>query len=249
MRKFEWMGDYHLSKDPNALNRENKEFVKGEDEMLWLRETYLPNLDDEFRSAILYGNENHPEGFEVFKSEDADGTSEIYVRNYKPEESVMNRFDKNAKIRRIAQMAKRIREEEDFVIEYESSGLGKFDSNVEEFVYEKVMDGWSSEELGESESFGHYDLVLFGKPVTVKQDTGDWSFVAAIMKEDSQGFISVDYFDTDKEAKDAWSQIEKEYENFFEDEDSEEFGESVQRRASRMIESVKRGGNPNKIVG
>jgi hypothetical protein len=46
-------------------------------------------LDDEFRSAILYGNENHPEGFEVFKSEDADGPSEIYVRNYKPEESVM----------------------------------------------------------------------------------------------------------------------------------------------------------------
>lgn len=99
-------------------------------------------------------------------------------------------------------------------------GPGKFNDNVSEYVYDIVMNGFSNQSLGESDGFGSYDLVIIDPPMTVNQEggglggQGQWLLGAAIMHEDSQGFIDVATFDNGDEALEAWAELEKEYEQF-----------------------------------
>lgn len=99
---------------------------------------------------------------------------------------------------------------------------GKFDDALSEWLYEKTLDGWSSEELGDAETFGHYALLVFDTPVVVKEaqpgsggTSGrrdqDWSFLAAVVATDSQGFVYYRPFDTVEEAKAAWAKLEQAY--------------------------------------
>ena len=170
MGKFEWMGDYHLSKDPNAIdNRKHREIITDEDEMLWLRETYLPNLDDAFVSAIMYGNENHPEGFEVFKSEDADGPSEIYVRNYKPEESVMNEFEESIQRRASRMIESVVRGKNANEIVEGDAGLNLL--NIDDTQAQALAKGfdmkWSGNDWSIPGTFGK-------KAILAKAGSGKW---------------------------------------------------------------------------
>jgi hypothetical protein len=81
--------------------------------------------------------------------------------------------------------------------------LGKFEGNssqlLAETVYNVTMNG-TGEELGEVDGFGFYAFVK-GKR---------YGF---IMNEDSQGFVSVDYYPL-KEARERWAKIEAEYEEW-----------------------------------
>ena len=93
---------------------------------------------------------------------------------------------------------------------YERTGPGKFSDNVEEWVYSQSQDG-VDEELGDAQTYGWYGLMVLDKLVTVNQDGDDWTFAAAILTEDSQGFVSVDYFDDEGSARKAWGAIQNDY--------------------------------------
>lgn len=96
-------------------------------------------------------------------------------------------------------------------IHYESR-TGKFSSNVDEFLYEGSLEGWCAEELGDVESaLGWNGLILMGdEPIKVIQDDDEHIIRAAILHEDNQGFFDTEWFDTEKEAKEAWSELEGE---------------------------------------
>jgi len=100
-------------------------------------------------------------------------------------------------------------------INYERFGPGKFDDNVQEFLYAGMLDGWG-EDLGD-EGFGVYTFLDLGEPVTVHQDGDEWSFAAAILHEDTNGFVYTDYFDTSEEGAKAWAELEKDYEDFLDE--------------------------------
>ena len=107
---------------------------------------------------------------------------------------------------------------EENVVVYKRSGPGKFDDNVAEFVYERTLDGWGSEQLGDVQSFGYYELVVFGSddPLKVQMEDGSvevWG-EAAILMENNQGFVYVDYYDTVAEAQQAWVNLEAEYDDY-----------------------------------
>ena len=90
---------------------------------------------------------------------------------------------------------------------YEKRGPGKFDDSIDEWVYEQSMDG-CDEEAGSVDEGGWYGLLLFDEKVTVDDEYSKWSFIAAIICEDSQGFIHVDYFDDEDKANEAWAAVE-----------------------------------------
>lgn len=100
-------------------------------------------------------------------------------------------------------------------INYERLGPGKFDDNVQEFVYTSMLDGWG-QDLGD-EGFGVYTFLDFGEPIVVHQDGDDWGFAAAVVHEDTNGFVYTKYFDTSGEGEAWWGSLEKEYEEWLDE--------------------------------
>jgi hypothetical protein len=92
------------------------------------------------------------------------------------------------------------------------NSLGKFQGNASykmaEAVYNASLDG-CCEQLGDVEGFGFYALV-------------EGKRYGFIMNENSQGFVSVDYWPI-AEAREKWAAIEKEYEKWSEECESEDF--------------------------
>jgi len=110
------------------------------------------------------------------------------------------------------------------IIDYQESGPGKFEGegNLGEWLYQQTMDG-SNDELGDVEGFGWYGLLLFSKPVLVREDGEDaYTFQAAICSEGNTGFFSAETYDTEEEANDVWAKIEAEYAEFEGASDEEE---------------------------
>lgn len=121
-----------------------------------------------------------------------------------------------------------------------SYGPGKFDTILDSFVYSMSLDGGADEEIGESESFGWYGLLR--GPFT-DEDVDRLNEIAAeqkddpltdeeeemllgskggaIMSEVSTGLVHIEYFDTEKGAKDAWEEVAAEYEKFEEEAEGE----------------------------
>lgn len=116
-------------------------------------------------------------------------------------------------------------------ITYKKGGPDKFSDNVDEWVYGKSLDGFG-ETTGDVSEMGEvYTLVTFDKTYTVK-DNGEesWKFNSAIVGENDQGFVDVEYFEDEAEARKEFERVEKELAAAYpgeEDEGSEEFGESV----------------------
>lgn len=99
-------------------------------------------------------------------------------------------------------------------------GPGKFSLMVDAIGYTASMDG-CAEECGDVDTFGHYSLVTGGKFQDSIGDSGigadelsaeDMAFlreqVACIVAEDSQGFVGVDWFTDEREARARFSAIE-----------------------------------------
>ena len=81
-------------------------------------------------------------------------------------------------------------------------GPGKFEacgnySHIAQYIYDNV-----GHSIGDSESFGWYGQ-FNGQIKHVR--------VFAIVSEDSQGFVDVDYFDDEKSLNKAWDKLETEY--------------------------------------
>jgi hypothetical protein len=56
-------------------------FLKGNDDILWLRKTHLPENAPIFRYAILHGNEDCPYKVELYKHNHRDETPSVYIRD------------------------------------------------------------------------------------------------------------------------------------------------------------------------
>lgn len=133
----------------------------------------------------------------------------------------LKRIAKNAQLENTPPGLQKLQEEGPVSITYEKFGPGKFDDNVQAFVYDKILEGSGDETIGD-EAFGIYDLVTFDPPVTVKQDKDEWFFGGAITYVSDQGFVYVDYFDTIDEAKKDFERISKEYDKFVEENPTED---------------------------
>lgn len=88
---------------------------------------------------------------------------------------------------------------------------GKFEASgdIGERLHELSMDG-VDEELGDVGDFGWYGLLLDVEGVPDVRH--------AIVTEDNDGFFDYESFDTKADALKEWKRIEKEYEEFFEEE-------------------------------
>ena len=93
---------------------------------------------------------------------------------------------------------------------------GKFEGNsdpeVAEYLYERSMNGWQSEEKGESDYSGWHCLFLFDNeqrnldPLDVSLDVIDRLQTAYVCTEDSQGFWTCEGFDSEEEARSYYNQ-------------------------------------------
>jgi hypothetical protein len=119
---------------------------------------------------------------------------------------------------------------------WRSYGPGKFDSMVDSFLWGATMDGGADEELGESEGFGWYGLMVGdilkdaergaaenGDALTEEERDELRGTKAVILSENSQGFVGVDYYDNEDDAREAWKKLEDEYADFEGEADEDEF--------------------------
>jgi len=98
-------------------------------------------------------------------------------------------------------------------------GPGKFNTILDSYVYSVSLDGGCDEEEGSvSESGEWFGIMRNGRtifrdhdPLLETLNTAEQerltSSAGVILREDSNGFVSVDYYDTDEALEVAWSQI------------------------------------------
>lgn len=108
--------------------------------------------------------------------------------------------------------------------------MGKFEHQADEVVYEWSLDGGGSASLGEAETFGYYELIEEPGGVLVREPAGrwgaetyEWTFSAAIMAVNNQGFVRVEYFDSIDEARRVWDALEEEYSEFLNQSDDPDY--------------------------
>jgi hypothetical protein len=88
------------------------------------------------------------------------------------------------------------------------SGHGKFNSNVDEWLYTKALEGWGTESFGEADYGGHYELIEFSaeEPLEVERGPDIEAHQAVVLVTDSRGFVVVIYYDDIGGARAAWSE-------------------------------------------
>jgi hypothetical protein len=99
-------------------------------------------------------------------------------------------------------------------------GPGKFSTVLDSYVYGVSLDGGTDDELGSVSENGHwYGLMRHGHSIfkdhdplleTLTESEGEYlkSCAGAILSEDSQGFVYVEYFATMAELDAKWAEIE-----------------------------------------
>jgi hypothetical protein len=110
-------------------------------------------------------------------------------------------------------------------------GPGKFSRVLDSYVYSVSLDGGCDEEEGSVSECGEWcGLMRNGRTIfrdhdplletlTPEEQEKLTSSAGVILREDSNGFVSVTYYDTDDSLELAWSQI---VDQFSESEDSED---------------------------
>jgi hypothetical protein len=98
-------------------------------------------------------------------------------------------------------------------------GLGKFSTILDSYVYSVSLDGGCDEEEGSVSECGEwYGVMRNGRtifrdhdPLLETLNTAEreklTSSAGVILREDSNGLVSVTYYDTDEALEVAWSQI------------------------------------------
>ena len=98
-------------------------------------------------------------------------------------------------------------------------GPGKFDTMLDAYVYELSLHGCDDEQGSVSETgvwYGLFRGFTVGGPFSgvppARLNSAELdilrSSAGCILSEDSQGFVSVEYFDTTAKLDDAWAEIE-----------------------------------------
>lgn len=113
-------------------------------------------------------------------------------------------------------------------------GPGKFNSIIDSYVYELFNEGWGDEELGDAQDFGWYAKATGENGFLLDHDAipriarehkdkltdeerrklDDTDGV--IISEDSNGFVTVEYFQLKSHVWRVWKQIQKDAEKFYE---------------------------------
>ena len=110
-------------------------------------------------------------------------------------------------------------------------GPGKFSTDLDEALYQLTLDGGPDDELGDSADFGWYGTMSDGQSIVddlrsngAALEDEDYEKLRAsagvILHEDSQGFVEVAYFPTQKALDAAWQKLEDEAEEFYGVEDT-----------------------------
>ena len=98
-------------------------------------------------------------------------------------------------------------------------GSGKFSTILDSYVYSVSLDGGCDEEAGDVSEHGEwYGIMRNGRtifrdhdPMLETLNTSEQekltSSAGVILREDSNGFVNVDYYGTDESLETAWSQI------------------------------------------
>ena len=112
-------------------------------------------------------------------------------------------------------------------------GPGKFSTILDSYVYQVSLDGGCDDESADASASAWFGLMRNGRTIfrdhdplleTLNETERDALCASAgvILTEDSNGFVYVDYYDTDAELDAAWNAIVSEHE---EDETVDEGGE------------------------
>lgn len=98
-------------------------------------------------------------------------------------------------------------------------GPGKFDLWVDSYVYGLSLDGSCDEEMGEADGPGWYGLIRgvpLAEPIepldeAATLEPAEVEFLrnqaGVILSENSDGFVSVDYFERDSDLMAAWGEV------------------------------------------
>jgi hypothetical protein len=101
-------------------------------------------------------------------------------------------------------------------------GPGKFNTILDAYVYAVSLDGGCDDDTGDvSESGRWYELMRGGRSIfrdhdpmleTLNEAEQEMltSSAGVILSEDSQGLVSVDYYDTPEELEAAWAALQAE---------------------------------------
>jgi hypothetical protein len=99
-------------------------------------------------------------------------------------------------------------------------GPGKFNTILDAYVYAVSLEGGCNDETGDvSETGRWYGLMRSGRsifrnhdPMLAALNEAEHEMLTSsagvILSEDSQGFVSVDYYDTPKELDAAWAALQ-----------------------------------------
>ena len=107
-------------------------------------------------------------------------------------------------------------------------GPGKFDTMLDAAVYDASLNGLD-EEMGEADGFGWYGLmraplldIREQDALTPEEEEFLVEQVGAIVSEDSQGFVTVTYYETTYDLDQAWAEVADAYEEWSNDAEAEE---------------------------
>ena len=113
---------------------------------------------------------------------------------------------------------------------------GKFNSDLDGYVYDLSLDG-CADQTGDCQTFNNYSGVRLGRemvPEIAKDAARQGEFLkkedlktvrdhyGAILEENNQGFVGVEYIKTKREYDKKWNEIEEEYAEFCEEGDGED---------------------------
>jgi hypothetical protein len=100
-------------------------------------------------------------------------------------------------------------------------GPGKFSTILDSYVYSVSLDGGCDEETGDSSCGSWYGLMRHGRTIfrdhdpfleTLNEDERNKLTACAgvILREDSDGFVAISYYDTETELDAAWGEVHHE---------------------------------------
>jgi hypothetical protein len=132
-------------------------------------------------------------------------------------------------------------------------GPGKFNTILDSYIYAMIGEGMGAESCGDVSEVGFAaELIELGDADALKEveriakEEGDeltqeekdmiLESAGAIMVENEQGFVSVDYYDTEKEMKKDWAEIEEDASSDEDDEDEDEEEESEENAETEEAE-------------
>lgn len=102
-------------------------------------------------------------------------------------------------------------------------GPGKFNTILDAYVYSVSLDGGCDSEAGDVSEYGEwYGLMRNGRtifrdndpflePLNDEEREHLTSSAGVIIREDSQGFVFVNYFDSEENLDKKWAEIEKQF--------------------------------------